>query len=92
MNVGDGHDTIYYENPYRVAGDGIGILRFGPGIAPEDVSVNNSGNNVVFLATLGDGSSISATFVNAKYGVRYQIDEIQFSNGVVWKWATMPKQ
>ena len=92
MNVGDDNDLIYFDNPARIAGDGIGILRFGPNINPENVIVYNNNNNVVFLATLPDGGSVTATFVNANAGIRYQIDSIQFADGTVWKWATMPRQ
>jgi hypothetical protein len=92
-NINDGVDTIYYYNSARVAGDGLGILRFGHGINPENVTVSNSGASVVFSVTPELGRGGSVTFVTANNNdIRFQIDEIQFANGTVWKWATMPRQ
>ena len=84
--------TVNYYNANRVAGDGMAILKFGPGVTPENVEVRNSGSNVVFVITLSSGVG-NMTFVNANMGdVRYQVDEIQFADGTVWQWNTMPRQ
>jgi Ca2+-binding RTX toxin-like protein len=84
LNRGDGNDTVYYLNAAHEPGDGLGILRFGDGITPEDVEIRNSGNNVVFALT--DGSA-RVTFMDANRGdVRYQPDEIRFSDGTTMAW------
>ena len=84
-NVGDGNTTINYYNAARVSGDGLAILKFGPGIVPGNVNTQISGNNVVFTINAGGGAG-SMTFVNAKLGIPYQADEIHFANGTVLPW------
>ena len=92
-NIGDGHHEINYYNAGRKAGDGLAILRFGQNIEPENVRVYSSGKDVVFDVTPEFGNSGSVTFVNANLSsIIYQMDEIQFADGTIWKWATMPKQ
>jgi len=89
-NVGDGHDTIYYYNPDRTEGDRLSILRFGPGIDPENVEPRADGSNVVFVITAEDGSVGSVRVMNARADIRWQMDAIRFADGTVWKWNTMP--
>jgi uncharacterized protein YjdB len=90
LNAGDGNDTVYYLNAAHEPGDGLGILRFGNGIAPEDVEIRNSGNNVVFALT---GGSARVTFMEANRGdVRYQLDEIRFSDGTTLAWQEAAQQ
>ena len=86
---GDGHDTVDYYYQGHVPGDGIGKLKFGPGIKPEDVEVRNSGENVIFALLDGSGS---VTYQRANRNVFYQLDEIHFADGTVWKWSTMPRK
>jgi len=87
-NIGDSNDTVYYYSETHQPGDGMGILRFGSGINPDNVVVQNSGGNVVFSYAGG-----SVTFVGANTtDVRYHLDEIWFADGDVWTWATMPRQ
>jgi Ca2+-binding RTX toxin-like protein len=84
-NAGDGNDTIYYLNADHQAGDGMGVLKFGSGIEPEDVEVRNSGNNVVFALLDGSGG---VTFVNGNTtDTRYYLDLIRFSDGETWQWG-----
>jgi Ca2+-binding RTX toxin-like protein len=80
---GEGNDTIYYFNEAREPGDGLGILRFGTGIDPEAVEVQNDDTDVVFVVTLTSGSG-KVTFIDANKGdIRYQLDEIRFADGTV---------
>ena len=87
-NVGDWNNTVHYFNETHQPGDGMGILRFGSGVDPNNVTVRNNGNNVVFGYTGG-----GVTFVGANTAdVRYHLDEIRFADGTVWTWSTMPRQ
>lgn len=88
-NRGNGHDTVEYFHSSHALGDGFGKLKFGPGIAPGDVEVKNSGNHVVFALLDGSGG---ITFVNVNKDVRTYPDEIHFADGTVWKWSEMPRK
>lgn len=88
-NAGDGHDIIYYHSAAHRAGDGMGVLRFGPNIGAEDVKVRlNASGSTVFA--LRDGSV--TIFYSNRLGIEFQLDEICFSDGTIWKWGTMPGQ
>jgi hypothetical protein len=76
---GPGNDTIYYYNPLRQVGDGLSVLRFGPGIGPDDVTQSTSGNNVVYTVTAG-WTSGKITFNSGKTGLSCQVDKVQFSD------------
>ena len=77
-----------YYNETHQPGDGMGILRFGGGVSPNNVTVRSSGSNIVFSYTGG-----GITFVGANTtDVRYHLDEIRFAGGEVWTWSTMPRQ
>jgi Ca2+-binding RTX toxin-like protein len=90
-SAGDGNDTINYYNADHQPGDGLATLEFGEGISPENVTAQNSGNNVVLTVTLASGGG-KVTFNGANRGdVRYQPDKIQFANGTVWEWAAIPR-
>jgi Ca2+-binding RTX toxin-like protein len=91
-NSGDGNITVNYDNPARVPGDGLAILRFGPGVSPEDVSFYNSGNNVVAQITQ-DNRTAKITLNNANIvNIRCQMDKIQFADGTVWEWSEVGKR
>ena len=67
-----------YYNADRRAGDGLGVLIFDSGVAPEDIEIQNNGNNVIIVVTLESGSG-NLTFVGANRGdIRYQPDKIRF--------------
>ena len=86
-NRGDGYDTVEYFHTSHAPGDGIGRLRFGPDIAPQNVNALVSGYNVIF--SLSDGSG-SITFLGAnRNDARYRVDEIEFADGLVRKWSEM---
>lgn len=71
-NTGDGNDVIYAG--YSSASDNRDLLKFGPGITSTDITVTQSGNNVVL--TLPDGGSVTvySWFENANY----RLGTIQF--------------
>ena len=92
-NVGDGNNRIHYFNADRQErGDRLSILKFGPGISPENVKSQVSGNDVVLVITVGDSVG-SIRFKNGKpdihwptHSIRWQMDEIRFADGTVWGW------
>jgi Ca2+-binding RTX toxin-like protein len=85
FHAGDGQDSVYYYNTAHKVGDGLGTLRFGAGIDPEDIEVSNSGANVVLA--LSDGSG-KVTLVNSNTTtVAYHLDRIEFADGTVWTWS-----
>ena len=90
FNRGDGNDSITYYYSAHEPGDGIGKLRFGLDIRPEDVEVRNSGMDVIFAMSDGSGSMTFAKANSAN--IRYQLDEIHFADGTIWKWSTMPRK
>jgi uncharacterized protein YjdB len=84
-NYGDGNDRVDYYYYGHQPGDGIGVLRFGAGIAPEDIEIRNSGEHVIFALLDGSGS---ITFQRANRGdINYCLDEIRFGDGTVWRWS-----
>ncbi|MCX7155038.1 MAG: hypothetical protein NTW45_01170, partial [Rhodocyclales bacterium] len=78
FNRGDGWDTVYqYEGD---EGD-VDIVRFGVGIAPEDVAVGSSGDSLFLL--VGDGADRIYTYVDSDEGESTGQDVIQFVAGIV---------
>jgi len=85
-NVGAGYATIHYFNANRQAkGDGLSILQFGPGVAPENIDVQISGNNVVFAITV-EARESRITFMWARHEISRQMDQIRFADGTVLTW------
>lgn len=90
MFGGSGDDT------YRLAvGDGVDIvvdsegtndrLRLATGIAPADVNVARSGQDLAVSLTSGDGLMVRSFFASSAN----EIESIQFSDGTVWDNATI---
>jgi Ca2+-binding RTX toxin-like protein len=91
-NVGDGHTTVFYSNTARSVGDSLAVLKFGANVSHENISVRNSGYDVIFVVNLEGNDVGSMTFKEAnRANIRYQPDEVQFACGTVWNWATMPR-
>ena len=91
-NVGAGDATIHYFNGNRQAkGDELSILQFGPGVAPENIDVQISGNNVVFVIIVGDVES-RITFMGARHDIRAQMDRIQFDDRTSHAWSDFVEQ
>ena len=61
-------------------GTGTDILRFGSGIAPSDVPVVRSGNDLVFKHVNGvDKVTVQSWYV----GGTYQLERVEFADGGV---------
>jgi Ca2+-binding RTX toxin-like protein len=75
FNRGDGQDTIY-----DYSGN-LDTIRFGEGIAPEDVSFSRSGYDVI----LGiNGTTDQVNIRSWGDGDQNRIERVEFSGGTVW--------
>jgi Ca2+-binding RTX toxin-like protein len=83
-HLGDGNDTITGGS----AGDGINTLRFGPGIAANDLRFAETaeGSGVVITVANQPGS-VTLPYQLATYA-DYGIDQFVFDDGTVWDRAT----
>jgi Ca2+-binding RTX toxin-like protein len=80
FNLGDGQDTVQEAWYYSGATD---VLRFGPGIAPGDVTVTRVGQDLVLtLANGTDGVTMQNWFAEASG--RYQVERVEFADGTQW--------
>ncbi|MGH1396458.1 MAG: calcium-binding protein, partial [Trichormus sp.] len=77
FNVGDGADTI---STYESSGVASDILRFGAGIISASISLERTGNDLIFkIGTNGDQVKVS----NWYYGANYQLARLEFADGTV---------
>nr|WP_301102075.1 calcium-binding protein [Propionivibrio sp.] len=85
--LGDGADTINevaYANQ-RALDTGTDRIVLGAGIAPADVTVSRSGNNLVLkFANAGDQITINAWIDN-----RQRVEQLQFADGTIWTAAEL---
>ncbi len=60
---------------------GTDILRFGEGIAPDEVNVERKGNDLIFRLSNGkDAVRVQDWFKDGNY----QLEQVQFADGTVW--------
>ena len=86
FNLGDGQDTIQNYDPGNWYQD---RLVFGEGIAPEDIRLLRSGDDLVLTNINRDSDSI--TVKNAFLNDSYFIGKIEFSDGTVWNYSDTKK-
>ena len=80
FNTGDGQDTVTSFGPYTGSAD---VLKFGAGIAADDVTPVRSGLDLVFR--LGNGTdqvTVKNWFSDA--GGYNQIEQVKFADGTTW--------
>jgi Ca2+-binding RTX toxin-like protein len=76
FNLGDGQDMLQEAN--YAYGSGTDILRFGTGIAPSDIKVERSGNDLVFKHINGtDRVTVQNWYLNSYC----QLERIEFGDG-----------
>src|SRR5690606_3991116 len=85
FNLGDGKDTI------RDTG-GADIIRFGAGITPDDVMVHRYQAETYFVFTNGDQIKVEGQMNSGVLNTNYLIEQIEFSNGIVWDLAEIEAQ
>ncbi len=85
FNLGDGKDTI------RDTG-GADIIRFGAGITPDDVMVHRYQAETYFVFTNGDQIKVEGQMNSGVLNTNYFIEQIEFSNGIVWDLAEIEAQ
>ena len=76
-NPGDGNDTIVNNGAWGVKN----VLRFGPGVSPQDVSLRGEGNDL-FVTFGGTGETI--TVKNWFVDSAGRLNSLEFSDGTVW--------
>lgn len=86
FNLGDGADTLKATNGGNdMAGGELagGILRFGAGITPRDITTRRDGNDLVLRHLNGaDQVTLKSWFADANRS--YQTDYVEFVNGTRW--------
>ncbi|NWG32640.1 MAG: putative Ig domain-containing protein, partial [Rhodocyclaceae bacterium] len=85
FSLGDGHDTI--------AGAGGNVIRFGKGIAPGDIAVDRSADNLVLRNVVaGDAVTIRNFFYNDDpYSANNPVRQAAFDDGTVWDIADLTR-
>lgn len=82
QTLGGGHDTI--SNRSSGAQD-VDELHFGPGIAPETVSLRRSGGDLVFSLPDERGAESASTTVEDWYrDARARLERVVFVDGTAW--------
>jgi len=77
FGIGSGSDRIRDWDAFN----DTDTISFGAGLLPENVSVSRIENNLVLnIGSSGDSLTIERWFEDS----RYQIDQLQFDNGVIW--------
>lgn len=94
FNRGDGYDTInnfdFFQDRSNLAlASAFDILRFGADVADTDVTAAITGNSLTFrIRGTYDAVVIQSYFLPTQYignvGSDYQIDRVEFGNGIVW--------
>ena len=80
---GDGHDMI---QEWDWDTGSIDTIRFGAGIAPVDLVLRRSGNDIVFEIA---GGNDSITVQGWRHGPQYRIEQAVFADGTVWDAAAL---
>jgi Ca2+-binding RTX toxin-like protein len=72
-NPGDGNDTI-------IIGGGRDVLHIGAGVNPSSMSVQRSGNDLVFLIVSGERITVQDWYQN----LANRLSEVRFEDGTIW--------
>ncbi|WP_277588252.1 calcium-binding protein [Pseudomonas chlororaphis] len=80
FNLGDGQDVINDDNSIY---SGVDVLRFGAGILAADITASRSGINLM-LSHVNGQDKITLTNWFAENTGRYQLERIEFADGVIW--------
>ncbi|WDG52371.1 calcium-binding protein [Pseudomonas chlororaphis] len=80
FNLGDGQDVINDDNSIY---SGVDVLRFGAGILAADITASRSGINLI-LSHVNGQDKITLTNWFAESTGRYQLERIEFADGVIW--------
>jgi Ca2+-binding RTX toxin-like protein len=89
INFGDGQDTISeYGHPNQTQyPNSQDIVRFGPGISPDSITVSRTGNDLILQLNAFDRLTVARWFESSYY----YIEEFQFDNGTKWTVDTIYK-
>lgn len=86
FDLGDGQDTI--NNNDSSAGR-VDAIQLGAGIAPADVTVRRSGNNLIITFASGSDQITVSNYFDSDAAGQYRLDEIRFADEMVWDVATV---
>ncbi|WP_165392183.1 calcium-binding protein [Pseudomonas tructae] len=81
FNLGDGQDVLRDDTSF--ASGNIDVLRFGEGIAAQDIVTSRSGNHVIFSHRNGQEQVTVQDWFTATDD-RYKLERIEFADGTVW--------
>jgi Ca2+-binding RTX toxin-like protein len=82
FNLGDGHDSVSDWNGGGYGNPGFDVLKFGPGIVPEDVYVERDGNSPVLK--IENTSDQVLIYNNFNWDNRAFVEQVQFDDGTIW--------
>ncbi|MEP7007768.1 MAG: calcium-binding protein [Sphingomonas bacterium] len=98
FNLGDGHDTVFDDNPTLI-GDGfltveqtIDAIELGAGINPGDVVFSRAGSSITLtFDSSGDAITLQGQDDYIQTGVfgaipTSRIEQVKFHDGTIWSW------
>ncbi len=81
FGLGSGQDTI---SDYDPTAGNLDVVEFGAGIAPTDIQLSRTGNNLV-LSVVGTSDKLTLSNYLLNDGdERYSIEELRFADGTTW--------
>ena len=89
---GDGQDTI--SSDYDVATGKLNVLQFRAGVAPDEIAITRSGNDLV-LAITGTTDKVTAGYFfysDDPANAYNAIQQVRFSDGTSWDTAALTRQ
>jgi Ca2+-binding RTX toxin-like protein len=80
-NLGDGNDIISDYRYQKAANNETGVLRFGEGVAAENMELKRVGDNAVFIVgETGEQVTVQDWYAHADF----QLTSVEFADTAVW--------
>uniref|UniRef100_UPI0011AF7701 calcium-binding protein n=1 Tax=Alicycliphilus denitrificans TaxID=179636 RepID=UPI0011AF7701 len=84
FDLGDGHDTLREVEVTGQPSGQVDVLRFGPGIAPADISIRRSTVDLVLAHVNGTDSVTVKSWFTAPGSSANQVERVEFADGTAW--------